>query len=145
MLVPPEGNRPPVSAGAYNVAAQLLALEAGIDDHPSVARVNSGKRTWLTLRAARIGPESGVAEDRDIAVTMEQTAPAERLELFARACGLSPREQDVLRLLATGADTRSIAEQMFVSQHTVQDHLKSVFAKSGANNRRALLATVSGE
>ena len=31
VLVPPDADRPPVPAGAYNVAAQLLAVEAGID------------------------------------------------------------------------------------------------------------------
>ncbi|MBT2469924.1 two-component response regulator [Streptomyces sp. ISL-66] len=33
-----------------------------------------------------------------------------------------------------------MARQMFVSEHTVQDHLKSVFAKTATNNRRMLLA-----
>jgi DNA-binding NarL/FixJ family response regulator len=145
ILIPPEDDRPPVPAGAYNVAAQLLALEAGIDDHPPVTRVHLKSSTWLTLRAARIGVEHGTTDERDIAVTIELTTPAERLSLFARACGLTPREQDLLRLLATGADTRGIAKQMFVSEHTVQDHLKSIFAKSGTRNRRALLSIATGE
>ncbi len=33
---------------------------------------------------------------------------------------------------------------MFVSEHTVQDHLKSIFDKTGARNRRTLLARVNG-
>lgn len=90
-LVPPEGNQPPVPAGAYNVAAQLLALESGIDDHPSTARVHLTGGTWLTLRAARIGEHASAGAD--IAVTIELTAPAERLAVFARACGLTARER----------------------------------------------------
>ena len=35
VLVPPDSDQPPVPASAYNVAAQLLAVEAGVDDHPA--------------------------------------------------------------------------------------------------------------
>jgi DNA-binding CsgD family transcriptional regulator len=131
-LVPPDGDRPPIPAGAYNVAAQLLATEAGIDDHQPVARVHLDEGDWLVLRAARIGG--------DIAVSIEPAPPVERLDLFRRAAGLTAREAELLDLLATGADTRAIAARMFVSEHTVQDHLKAIFAKSGTRSRRDLLA-----
>ncbi len=45
VLVPPAPRRPPVPAGAYNVAAQLVAREAGVDDHPPLARVHLSKHT----------------------------------------------------------------------------------------------------
>jgi DNA-binding CsgD family transcriptional regulator len=131
-LVPPDDDRPPIPAGAYNVAAQLLATEAGIDDHQPAARVHLQEGDWLTLRAARIGD--------DIAVSIERASPTERLDLFRRAAGLTARETELLDLLATGADTRTIAEHMFLSEHTVQDHLKAIFAKTGTTSRRDLLA-----
>lgn len=131
-LVPPDDDRPPVPAGALNVAAQLLAIEAGIDDHQPAARVHLNNGEWLAFRAARIGA--------DIAVSIERASPAERLDLFERSAGLTAREGELLDLLATGADTRAIAKHMFVSEHTVQDHLKAIFAKTGATNRRDLLA-----
>ena len=53
-LVPPDDERRPVPSGAYNVAAQLLAVEAGVDDHPPWARVHLAGGVWLTLRAARL-------------------------------------------------------------------------------------------
>lgn len=142
-LVPPDADRPPIPSGAYNVAAQLVAVESGVDDHPPSARVNLSGGTWLTLRAARIG--AGVATgEADIAVTIEATSAAERTALFARAFGLSARETELLSHLVTGADTHRIAEQMFVSEHTVQDHLKSIFAKTATRNRRTLLARSAG-
>jgi len=141
VLVPPEGDRRPIPAAAYNVAAQLLAVEAGVDDHPPTARVHLHGGIWLTLRAARIG-EAGT--DRDIAVTIETTSPVERLDLFIRAFGLSGREGELLSRLTAGADTRGVAAAMFVSEHTVQDHLKSIFAKTGAQSRRSLLARATG-
>jgi len=79
-----------------------------------------------------------------MAVTIESASTAERLELFARACGLSSREAELLRHLAAGHDTRRTATLMFVSEHTVQDHLKSIFTKTGVHNRRTLLSRVAG-
>lgn len=95
VLVPPDIDRRPVPAGAYNVAAQLLALEAGVDQHPASARVHLSGGAWVTLRAARIGGNSGADTEQDIAVTIEVTSPAERVELFARVCGLTARESEL--------------------------------------------------
>ncbi|MGY0236148.1 helix-turn-helix transcriptional regulator [Longispora urticae] len=137
VLVPPAPDRPPIPASAYNVAAQLLAVEAGVDGNPASARVHLADGLWLTLRAARIG-------GRDIAVTIEETAPADRVPLFCRVHGLSAREAELVGHLVGGADTREVARRMFLSEHTVQDHLKSVFARTGAHNRRELLARALG-
>jgi DNA-binding CsgD family transcriptional regulator len=84
------------------------------------------------------------AGESDIAVTFEATSPAERSGLFVRAHGLSAREAELLGHLVAGADTHRIARQMFVSEHTVQDHLKSIFAKTGTRNRRTLVTRVVG-
>jgi DNA-binding CsgD family transcriptional regulator len=143
LLVPRDDGEPPVPAGAYNVAAQLLAVEAGIDPAPPWARVHLAGNRWLTLRAARLDDE-GPMERRDVAVTVEESGAAERLDLFARCAGLSPRETELLGLLAGGADTRDAAARMFLSAHTVQDHLKSVFGKTGTRSRRTLLARALG-
>jgi DNA-binding CsgD family transcriptional regulator len=142
-LVPPDEGRPPIPAGAYNVAAQLLAVESGIDNHPPSARVHFTGGTWLTLRAARMGG-SASAHEQDIAVSIEPTSPADRTSLYVRACGLSAREAALVTHLATGADTREVARRMFLSENTIQDHLKSIFAKTGTRNRRTLLARAVG-
>jgi len=144
VLVPPDADRHPIPADAYNVAAQLLAVESGVDDHRPMTRVHLASGTWLTLRAARIG-DTAPTEERDIAVTIESASGAERLALFACACGLSSREGELLGHLAAGHDTRHTAQLMFVSEHTVQDHLKSIFDKTGVRNRRTLLSRVIGQ
>jgi DNA-binding CsgD family transcriptional regulator len=143
ILVPPAEDRPPIPASAYNVAAQLLAVEADVDQNLPSARVHLSHGLWVTLRAARIG-DTGPAAERDIAVTIEETSPPERVALFARAFGLSPRENELLGHLASGTDTRELARRMFLSEHTVQDHLKSIFAKTSARNRRTLLSRALG-
>jgi DNA-binding CsgD family transcriptional regulator len=143
LLVPRDDEGPPMPAGAYNLAAQLLAVEAGVDLAPPSARVHLAGSHWLTLRAARLEGDAP-RHERDIAVTIEESSATERLSLFASCTGLSPRETELLGHLATGADTREVAALMFLSAHTVQDHLKSVFDKTGTRTRRTLLARALG-
>ena len=143
VLVPPSDDRPPVPASAYNVAAQLLAAEAGVDPNPPWARVHLPGGLWLTLRAARIG-DAASGQDRDIAVTIEQTSPLERVALFTRVFAFSARESELAGHLTSGAGTAEIARRMFLSEHTVQDHLKSIFAKTSTHSRRALLSLALG-
>jgi DNA-binding CsgD family transcriptional regulator len=142
-LVPPDQDRSPIPASAYNVAGQLLAAEAGIDSNAPMARVHLAGGRWLTLRAARM-EDSRPPDARDIAVTLEDSSPAERAGLFAAAHGLTSRERELLNHLIRGVDTSELARLMFLSQHTVQDHLKSIFAKTSVHNRRTLLARVLG-
>jgi DNA-binding CsgD family transcriptional regulator len=94
------------------------------------------------LRAARISPTGSAPPT--IAVTLEEASPEERLSLFACASGLTPRESQVLRRLPSGATTRLIARGMALSEHTVHDHLKAIFAKSGSHSRAELLARALG-
>jgi DNA-binding CsgD family transcriptional regulator len=143
LLVPPEHDRPPIPSTAYNAGAQLLAVEAGIDANDPSARMHLTRGLWVTVRAARIGT-SGAPGGQDIAVTIETTSPTERLAVFARAFGLTRRETDLLEHLATGIDTRDLARRTFLSEYTVQDHLKAIFAKTSTRNRRSLLSRALG-
>jgi DNA-binding CsgD family transcriptional regulator len=141
-LLPPDGGAPPVPAAAYNVAAQLLAIEEGVDDHPATARAHLSCGRWITLRAGRL---PGAPDGRSpIAVSIESTAPDDRAVLFARCAGLSARETEILRQLAAGADTRALAARLFLSEYTVQDHLKSIFVKTGCRTRLELIAHATG-
>jgi DNA-binding CsgD family transcriptional regulator len=76
-----------------------------------------------------------------IAVTLRHATPEEIFDLLSRVYALSRRERDVVRGVLGGLDTRAITERLFISPHTVQDHLKSVFEKIGIHSRRELLAT----
>lgn len=141
-LVPPAPGQSPVPASAYNVGAQLLAVEAGVDAHPPLARVHVRGGRWVTVRAARFGPPGSARSD--IAVTLEEISPRDRVEIFARCHGMTARESEVLALLVTGAHTREIGARMFVSEHTVQDHLKNIFAKTACHSRPAVVSRALG-
>jgi DNA-binding CsgD family transcriptional regulator len=144
-LLPPSPGATGVPASVYNVAAQLLCTEAGVDQHPAYTRVHLADGYWLTLRAARLAADDQRAPGgASIVVTIEETSATERLDVFARAFGLTAREDELLRLLAVGSDTRALARGMSLSEHTVQDHLKAIFAKTGARDRITLLSRALG-
>jgi DNA-binding CsgD family transcriptional regulator len=141
MQLNPPGEVPladPVPAAAIHVAAALYAAEAGVPVGPAWSRVHLGAGRWVTLRAERM------TGDADVAVTIEVSTPAERREVFALAHGLSPREREVLAHLATGADSRSMARSLVLSEHTVNDHVRAVLAKAEAPTRAVLMSRIAG-
>ncbi|MGH3877772.1 MAG: LuxR C-terminal-related transcriptional regulator, partial [Actinophytocola sp.] len=141
-LNPPDEPIPAIPAAAYNVAAALVAQEHGVPLGPPWSRIHLGQGRWLTLRASRISPTG--ASEGDIAVSIAASTPVERLEVFALAHALSRREREVLAELVTGADTRALARRLVVSEHTVNDHVKSVLAKTGTTTRQTLLSRIAG-
>jgi DNA-binding CsgD family transcriptional regulator len=58
----------------------------------------------------------------------------------AETHGLSARELEVLRLLASGRTNRDIAAELVVSEHTVARHVQNIFAKLGVSSRAAATA-----
>jgi DNA-binding CsgD family transcriptional regulator len=79
---------------------------------------------------------------RRVAVIVEPAHPARIAPLLMSAYGLTEREQDVTRLVLQGSSTTEIAERLVVSAHTVQQHLKNVFDKTGVRSRRDLVGKV---
>jgi DNA-binding NarL/FixJ family response regulator len=126
----------PIPASAYNVGAALLAQEAGVPVGEPWSRVHLGGGTWVTTRASRLG--------EDVAVSIEPSTPGERADLVARSAGLSDRETEVLAALAAGLTSPEIATRLFLSEHTVNDHVKAVLSRTGARNRQQLLARILG-
>lgn len=139
LLPGPEG-RAPIPASIWNVAAQLHAVEAGIDRRAALARAHLANGLWITLRAARL--EMGSA--RKIVVTMEEASARDRIDVFTRAFALTPRETELVGHLANGCDTHDLAQRMYLSEHTVQDHLKAIFAKTSDHSRRSLMSRALG-
>lgn len=145
MLMPPDGGRGPVPASAYNVAAQLLAVEAGVDQHPPRVRVHIAGGTWLTLQAARIGTAgAATTAEAEIAVTIELASPADRARIYASSYGFSGRETEILDRLLAAENSRELAQALHLSENTVQDYLKSIFVKTNTRSRRQLVGQVIG-
>jgi len=49
--------------------------------------------------------------------------------------GLTPREVEVLSLIARGATTRQVAERLFITPKTAETHIERIYAKTGASTR----------
>jgi DNA-binding CsgD family transcriptional regulator len=73
---------------------------------------------------------------------IEDATPAETAPLIQESYGFSARESEITRLVVLGLSTAEIAQQLVISSHTVQDHLKSIFEKAGVRSRRALVARI---
>ena len=65
--------------------------------------------------------------------------------IIIEAYSLTARERDVLGAIARGGSTAEIAAELFLSPHTVRDHVKAVFEKLGVSSRGELVARVFGE
>ncbi|WP_258052763.1 LuxR family transcriptional regulator [Streptomyces sp. Ru73] len=80
--------------------------------------------------AASSGPSSGVAGER-------AAGPAGAADGGATAdsLGLTPRERDVLRLVAAGRSNRQIADALFISPKTASVHVSNILAKLGVSGR----------
>jgi DNA-binding CsgD family transcriptional regulator len=114
-------------ARSGNGAVGANALERAVDGR------------WVMIEAAPLEGQG----DGEIAVTFRSATAS---EMFARLCriyALSRREREVVMSVLAGLDTRAITQRLFISRHTVQDHLKSVFEKTGVHSRRELLAMFS--
>ncbi len=122
------------------VAARARSLRAGQDPLElaarSRARTSSG--AWLLLYGTRL---AGGADGR-IAVIIQPAAPGDVAPLVALAYGLSQRECQVARLCMQGRSTKQIAHTLRVSPYTVQDHLKSIFDKTGVRSRGELVGQI---
>jgi DNA-binding CsgD family transcriptional regulator len=125
----------------YAVVGRLLAAEAGEDpERPARVRVRTAGGRWAVIEAARLDGTNGA-----IAVSVHGATAEDILGLVARAHGLSTRERELVALVLEGLSTRQLAERMFISRYTVQDHLKSVFDKLGVHSRRELVTGMFGE
>jgi LuxR family maltose regulon positive regulatory protein len=89
---------------------------------------------WIRDAALR-NPERRLARRLNAAVKAHPAAPAAAPTAAPPAAPLTPREVDVLRLVAAGLTNKEIARQCFISVATVKRHAANIFAKLGVSNR----------
>jgi DNA-binding CsgD family transcriptional regulator len=100
------------------------------------ARVRVANGRWVVVRGSLVGE----ARTGRVAVLLEEARPSELAPLIADAYGFTARERRVTELAACGFATNDIAARLHISAYTVQDHLKSIFEKTGTGSRGDLVA-----
>ncbi len=126
-----------IAPGRFMIMMQIMVTGARAAASSGFrARLRVARGQWAVLRAS---PLIG-GNDEQIAVTIEPATGDQLIGLLLMAYGLTSRERAICREVISGHSTVGIAGHLFISPHTVQDHLKSVFAKVGVRSRGELVA-----
>ena len=113
------------------VEYRFLVIEHSIEIYGAlIAALFAGVGVWLGLRLTR-NKEKVVIKEVPIAVPERFTLNQSRLQEL----GITPRELEILELIARGLSNREIAEQLFVSENTVKTHSSRLFDKLSARRR----------
>jgi DNA-binding CsgD family transcriptional regulator len=119
------------------VCSRALAQEeAGEEEKWAKVCIRLPDGRYLSIRASKL---EDAACSIQLAVTLEAAKPSDILPLIAEAYGLSAREKQVIERIIRGFSTKELAHSLHISAYTVQDHLKSIFAKTGFSSRRELM------
>lgn len=129
--------------GFVYAAATRLAVAPGQPAEPIAVRLQATDGSWVVARVAPVTDSPRLAGG--YAVTLEPARASDLAPLLMRVWGLSARERDVAALAIAGLPSPDIGAALFISPHTVRDHMKSVFAKAGVNCRRDLAAALAGQ
>jgi DNA-binding CsgD family transcriptional regulator len=156
-------NAPILLAWAAQAEGLVLLLQG--DPHSALDRLSNAMAIWNRLEApyesARVRVLSGQARtaigDKETASLEYQAARSTFVQLKARTDiasvdalmqekkrrkihGLTSRELEVLRLLATGKTNKTIADELFVSERTVDRHVSNILSKLDLRSRAAATA-----
>jgi DNA-binding NarL/FixJ family response regulator len=129
----------PVAVGMVaNAVRRALAptSDRDLDLVPRV-RVQARSGRWLTLHGSLSEPVDG--RPGETVIVVEPAKPEEVAWLNVAAYGLSPREEEVVRLVVRGLSTKGISKALFIAENTVQRHLSNIFEKVGVRSRRELI------
>ncbi|MFE3175963.1 response regulator [Amycolatopsis sp. NPDC059090] len=122
-------------------APKVLVLTTYDTDGDILAAIEAGATGYLLKDAP---PEDLAAAVRNAATGQTVLAPAVAHRLMTRmrtpAAALSPREIEVLGLVADGLSNLEISKRLFLSQATVKSHLVHIYTKLGVDSRTAAVA-----
>ena len=114
------------------VEYRFLVLEHSLEIYGGlVALLFSALGIWLGLKLTRPAEVKAVTDAAAAPGVQPFAVNQERME----ALGITPREHEILGLIAEGLSNREIGERLFVSENTVKTHSSRLFDKLGVNRR----------
>lgn len=138
------GARATAAITARQGAPRVLVLTTYDSDADILAAIEAGATGYLLKDAP---PEELASAIRTAAEGKSALAPAVALRLMDRmrepAATLSPRETEVLQLVADGLSNAEISKRLFLSRATVKSHLAHIYTKLGVDSRTSAVAAAS--
>lgn len=120
-------------AGLRFIEYRWLVLEHSVEIYGAlIAALFAGLGIWLGLRFTR---QRETVVIKEVPVEVPAATPFIRDEKKLESLGITPRELEILQLIAEGLSNREIAARLFVSENTVKTHSSRVFDKLGARRR----------
>lgn len=108
---------------------RFLVVEHSVEIYAAlIAAIFAGVGIWLGIRLTRTEPMVVIQ-------TVEVAAPFVADPKRREELGVTPREMEILGLVAEGLSNREIAQRLFVSENTVKTHCSRAFDKLGARRR----------
>ena len=131
---------------------QVIVLTTYADDASVFTALQAGARGYLTKNASAAEIRQAVAAVRRGEALLDPSVQRRLLDALASnpggipaadeelPDGLTPREAEVLRLMAAGRTNHEIAADLVVSEGTVKTHINRIFAKAGVRDRGQAVA-----
>jgi len=114
---------------------RFLVIDHSIEIYSGlIAATFAAVGIWLGLKLTR-KQERIVVKEVPVAVPVPRAEPFFPNEAKREELAITPREMEILELIAQGMSNREIAEKLFVSENTVKTHSSRVFDKLGARRR----------
>lgn len=145
--------RPAEAEAAFERAREAAAL---VQAPLSVALLELEHGQFLRRNGSRRSAIRALSSARDVFATLRARPFSDRCEAELAGCGvrspdrtgenrygLSPREDVVARLVASGKTNREVAGELYLSTKAIEYHLGNVFAKVGVSSRRELAARLN--
>ena len=92
---------------------------------------------WVRLHVASVEGAPGT-----VAVHVDQAGPDDLATLLLEGYGLTARETEIVLRLCRGRSAKELARELGISVHTLRDHLRAIYEKSGVTSRGELVATL---
>lgn len=126
----------------------LCAHESSEQSVPPAAAAGIFYDPQGTAYSLQLFPLSDMADGSDlrhIMVLVDKVIERHQVDFSAvqRDYRLSRREVDILRLLSMGFGNREISAQLFISEHTVKDHVKKILQAFGAGSRSEVISLLN--